>query len=242
MTAAGRKTIGECLTSMYNLHIANKNYSSWSLRPWVLMRELGIPFRELLVPFGGAQNPDAFRGFSPTGKVPCLVDGNTTVWDSLSITEYLGERHAGVWPAEAAARAWARSAAAEMHSGFQALRNTCGMNCGLRIALHAIDAALKRDLARIEELWADGLARFGGPFLTGPRFCAVDAFFAPVAFRIQSYDLPLGPEARRYAAMLLALPAMKEWYAAALAETWRDLEHDEEARAVGTWREDLRAT
>ena len=96
---------------MYDLYIANKNYSSWSLRPWVLMRELAIPFREILVPFGGAQNPDAFRTFSPTGKVPCLVDGDTTVWDSLAITEYLGERHAGVWPAEAAARAWARSAA-----------------------------------------------------------------------------------------------------------------------------------
>ena len=93
---------------MFDLFIGNKNYSSWSLRPWVLMRELNIPFRENLVPFGGAQNPDAFRDFSPTGKVPCLVDGNVTVWDSLAITEYLGERHAGVWPAEAAARAWAR--------------------------------------------------------------------------------------------------------------------------------------
>ena len=140
----------------FNLYIANKNYSSWSLRPWVLLRELGIPFRENLVPFGGAQNPDAFRVFSPTGKVPCLVDGAITVWDSLAITEYVGERHAGVWPAEAAARAWARSAAAEMHSGFQALRNTCGMNCGVRVALNVIDTALQRDLARLESLWAEG--------------------------------------------------------------------------------------
>jgi len=226
---------------MYDLYIANKNYSSWSLRPWVLMRELAIPFREILVPFGGAANPGAFRHFSPTGKVPCLVDGAITVWDSLAITEYVGERHAGVWPAEAAARAWARSAAAEMHSGFNALRNNCGMNCGLRITLHTVDAALKRDLARIEELWADGLARFGGPFLTGAKFCAADAFFAPVAFRTQTYDLPFGAEARRYVALLLALPSMQTWYAAGLAETWRDLEHEEEMRAVGTWREDLRA-
>jgi glutathione S-transferase len=226
---------------MYDLYIANKNYSSWSLRPWVLMRELAIPFREILVPFGGAQNPGVFKSFSPTGKVPCLVDGDITVWDSLSITEYVGERHAGVWPAEAAARAWARSAAAEMHSGFQALRNTCGMNCGIRVSLHAVDAALTRDLKRIEELWADGLARFGGPFLTGPRFCAADAFFAPVAFRIQTYDPPVDGEARRYAARLLALPSMQAWYGAALAETFRDEEHDLEARAVGTWREDLRA-
>jgi glutathione S-transferase len=226
---------------MYTLYIANKNYSSWSLRPWVLLRQLEIPFREILTPFGGSQKPDAFKFFSPTGKVPCLVDGGITVWDSLSITEYIGERHAGVWPAEAPSRAWARSAAAEMHSGFQAMRNTCSMNCGLRITLHSWDAPLKRDFARIEELWADGLKRFGGPFLTGQRFCAADAFFCPVAFRIQTYDPPLGSEARRYASTLLGLPAMKEWYAAALAETFRDAEHDEEIRHVGVWREDLRA-
>ncbi|HET9864991.1 MAG TPA: glutathione S-transferase family protein [Steroidobacteraceae bacterium] len=226
---------------MYDLYIANKNYSSWSLRPWVLMRELAIPFREILVPFGGAQHPDAFKAFSPTGKVPCLVDGALTIWDSLSITEYLAERHAGVWPAEAAARAWARSAAAEMHSGFQALRNTCGMCCGLRITLHAMDAALQRDLRRLEALWADGLAKFGGPFLAGERFGAADAFFAPVAFRFQTYGLPLDETARRYAERLLALPSMQTWYHAALAETWRDAEHEEEMRAAGTWREDLRA-
>ena len=153
-------------------------------------------------------NPDAFRGFSPTGKVPCLVDGNITVWDSLAITEYVGERHAGVWPAEAAARAWARCASAEMHSGFFALRNACTMNCGIRVTLRSIDAPLKRDLARLEELWADGIGRFGGPFLTGARFCAVDAFFAPVAFRIQTYNR----RSTRRAALcraLLALPAMQ---------------------------------
>ena len=176
---------------MYDLFIGNKNYSSWSLRPWVLMRELAIPFRENLVPFGGAQNPDAFRSFSPTGKVPCLVDGNITVWDSLAITEYVGERHAGVWPAEAAARAWARCASAEMHSGFFALRNACTMNCGIRVTLKSIEPPLQRDLARLEELWADGIGQFGGPFLTGTRFCAVDAFFAPVAFRMQTYSPPI---------------------------------------------------
>ncbi len=226
---------------MFNLYIGNKNYSSWSLRPWVLLRQLNIPFREHLVPFGGDQDPDAYRVFSPTGKVPCLVDGAITVWDSLAITEYAGERHAGVWPAEEAPRAWARCAAAEMHSGFQALRNTCGMNCGLRITLHGVDAPLRRDLARLEALWGDGLAKFGGPFLTGAHFCAADAFFAPVAFRIQTYDPPLGAEARRYAARLLALPAMQDWYAAALAETWRDAAHEAEARESGAWREDLRA-
>jgi glutathione S-transferase len=227
--------------NVYDLYIANKNYSSWSLRPWVLMRELAIPFREILVRFGGSKHPDAFRHFSPTGKVPCLVDGDLTVWDSLSITEYVGERHACVWPAEAAARAWARSAAAEMHSGFSALRNACSMACGLRITLHAVDAALKRDLERIEQLWAEGLAKFGGPFLTGKSFCAADAFFAPVAFRIQTYDPPIGAEARRYAGHLLGLPSMQSWYGAALAETFRDEDHDVELRAAGVWREDLRA-
>jgi len=226
---------------MYDLFIGNKNYSSWSLRPWVLMRELNIPFRERLVPFGGAHDPDAFRGFSPTRKVPCLVDHDLTVWDSLAITEYLAERHAGIWPAEPVPRAWARSASAEMHSGFSGLRTACTMNCGIRVALKAIEPALQRDLARLEALWADGLARFGGPFLTGPRFCAADAFFTPIAFRLQTFDPPIGGEARRYTALLLALPSMKEWYAAALAESWREEEHEAEARAAGEWRADLRA-
>lgn len=226
---------------MYDLYIANKNYSSWSLRPWVLMRELNIPFHEKLVPFGGAVNPDAFRGFSPTGKVPCLVDGAITVWDSLAITEYLGERHANVWPAEIAARAFARCAAAEMHSGFFALRSICPMSCGIRVTLSRVDDALKRDLARLEQLWGDALNRFGGPFLTGQKFCAADAFFAPVAFRIQSYGPPLNETAQRYAAQLLALPSLQTWYTAALAETWRDAEHEAESRAAGTLRQDLRA-
>jgi glutathione S-transferase len=222
---------------MYSLFIGNKNYSSWSLRPWVLLKELGIPFQERQVVFGS----DVFTDFSPTGKVPCLVDGQTTVWDSLAITEYVAERHANVWPAEAAARAWARSAAAEMHSGYSTLRDICTMNCGIRVKLKAISPALQRDLSRLEELWADGLSRFGGPFLTGSRFCAADAFYAPVAFRIQTYEPPVNPAARRYAAQLLALPSMKEWYAAALTETWRDEPHEAEARTVGDWTADHRA-
>ena len=128
-----------------------------------------------------------------------------------------------------------------MHSGFFGLRNTCSMNCGIRVALHAVDAALARDLARLESLWAEGIARFGNPFLAGAQLTAADAFFAPVAFRIQTYDPPLADAARQYAARLRALPSMQEWYRAALAETWRDAEHEVEARGVGTWRQDLRA-
>lgn len=226
---------------MYTLHIANKNYSSWSLRPWVLMRSTGIPFEEQVHRFVPNVAGRSFSSFSPTGKVPLLVDGDIAVWDSLAIVEYLAERHDAVWPKDAKARAWARSAAAEMHSGFQQLRNICNMNVGIRVRLHEITDGLRSDLDRIESLWRDGLTSFGGPWLAGDTFTAVDAFFAPVAFRFQSYDVSIGPEARAYAQRLLALPAMQEWTKAALAEDFRDHPHDEESRAVGTITEDLRA-
>jgi glutathione S-transferase len=225
---------------MYTLYIANKNYSSWSLRPWVLLHESGIAFTERLVPFGATSNWERFRRFSPTGKVPCLVDGTLTVWDSLAISEYLAERHAGVWPEDPAARAWARCAAAEMHSGFAALRNACSMSCGQRVRLHEASAALMLDLARLDELWTEGLNRHGGPFLAGPRFTAVDAFFAPVAFRVQTYGLELSEAAARYVRRLLDLPSMQRWYAEALQEPWREAAHEKEIRAVGTVIEDLR--
>lgn len=227
---------------MYQLYIANKNYSSWSLRPWVLMRARDIAFSEQLQVFEGPTNWERFRSFSPSGKVPCLVDGGTTVWDSLAIAEYLAERHPGIWPSDASARAWARCAAAEMHSGFQALRATCLMSCGVRVKLRESPAALQADLARIGELWIDGLTRFKGPFLAGRDFSAADAFFAPVAFRVQSYGLMLEPLATSYATRLLQLPAMQQWYREALQETWRDVDHEVELHAAGTITEDLRAT
>jgi glutathione S-transferase len=226
---------------MYDLYIANKNYSSWSLRPWVLMRELRIPFNERLVPFGRHDLWIAFREISPAGTVPCLVDQGTAVWESLAIVEYLAERHDKVWPANPAARAWARCAAAEMHAAFSALRSQCSMSCGVRIRLHEITAPLKADLARIGALWNEGLRRFGGPFLAGKEFSGVDAFFAPVAFRIQSYGLKLDTACAAYAQRLLDLPAMREWYAAGLAETLRDESHDTEVLQAGTLLEDLRA-
>lgn len=226
---------------MYELIIANKNYSSWSLRPWVLMRTLGIPFAETLVPFPGGDSLATYKPLSPNGRVPCLVDGGLRVWDSLAIVEYLAERHAGVWPADAAARAWSRSAAAEMHSSFGTLRDICTMNCGLRIRLHERPAALLRDVARIGEIWTEGLDRFGGPFLAGTAFTAVDAFYAPVAFRAQTYGLAFGGAGDAYAARLRDLPAMREWYAAALAEPWREEGHEAEARTVGDWTADERA-
>ncbi len=227
---------------MYVLHIANKNYSSWSLRPWVLMRTLDIPFEEQLTPFPTGSSWDLYRPFSPSGRVPCLVDDGWAVWDSLAIAEYLAERHHGVWPVEAKARAWARSAAAEMHSSFTALRGACPMNCGLRVEPLPMSAALKQDLFRLGDLWNDGLARFGGPFLAGAHFTAVDAFFAPVAFRVQSYGLSFEGAAAAYPTQLLGLPAMQDWYASGLAETWREPDHEAEVAAAGTVVEDLRAT
>ncbi|WP_207483495.1 glutathione S-transferase N-terminal domain-containing protein [Arenibaculum pallidiluteum] len=225
---------------MYELFIANKNYSSWSLRPWVLMRERAIPFRETLVPFSEGSSFEAFRRFSPTGRVPCLRDGEVVVWDSLAITEYLAERHPGLWPADPVARAWARCAAAEMHSGFGVLRDRCSMNVGLRIRLAETPEALLRDVRRIGELWEEGLARFGGPFLAGAEFTAVDAFFAPVAFRVRTYGLELGAVAAAYAAQLLELPSMRQWETEALAEPWREPGHEDEVRRAGAWLEDRR--
>ncbi|MBB3140129.1 glutathione S-transferase family protein [Halomonas organivorans] len=218
---------------MYQLHIANKNYSSWSLRPWLLMRELGIDVEEQLTPFDTGSSWATFRAFSPSGRVPCLIDGGLAVWDSLAIVEYLAERHPGVWPASANARAWARSACAEMHSGFNALRSECPMNCGLRVRVTSPSTPLQHDLARLEELWQQGLETFGGAFLAGDAFTAVDAFFAPVAFRVQGFDLPLGATTGAYVKRLLALPGMQDWYRAALAEPWRDEPHERETLAAG---------
>jgi glutathione S-transferase len=226
---------------MQTLYIANKNYSSWSLRPWVLMRVLGIPFEEQLVPFVSADQASPFFGFSPTGKVPCLVEANgATIWDSLAITEYLAEHHPGVWPEASVARHWARSASAEMHSGFGTLRKICTMNCGVRVQLPGITKELQGDLDRIEQLWIEGLGQFGGPFLTGSAFTAVDAFFCPVAFRIQTYGLKLSPRAMNYATTLLELPAMQRWYSEALNEIWRDEAHEVDMRQTGTLLRDLR--
>lgn len=227
---------------MYDLYIANKNYSSWSLRPWVLMRMHQLPFNEHLIRFGDHAAWEHYRAISPNGKVPCLVDGPTTVWDSLAIAEYLAERHDGVWPSDPTARAWARSAAAEMHSGFSELRNRCSMTCGQRIRLKEFPLQLERELERLNTLWTDGLSRFGGPFLAGQGFTAVDAFFAPVAFRVASYGLTLDTAATSYAARLLALEPMREWRTAALAETFRDEPHEVDILRLGEVVEDLRAT
>jgi len=218
---------------MYKLYIANKNYSSWSLRPWILLRALSIPFEEQLVPFDEGSNWNKFRSFSPSGKVPCLHDGATLVWDSLAIIEYLAERHERVWPEQAGMRAWARCVVSEMHSGFVELRERCTMNCGLRVELKEIGEPLQADMERIDEIWTEGKTRFGGPYLAGSSFSAVDAFFAPVAFRVQTFGLPLGESALGYAEFILSQAAMQEWYEAALSEPWREASHEAEIATTG---------
>lgn len=206
------------------------------------MRELAIPFEEKLEFFPEGSSWDKFRAFSPNGLVPCLHDDGFVVWDSLGMVEYLAERHAGVWPTDAGARAWARCASSEMHAGFFALRNECPMNCGLRVELNAISPALKQNLERLDELWNEGLKRFGGPYLAGDSFTAVDAFFAPVAFRIQTYNLEPGDAAMAYAQRMLDLESMRDWYESGLREPWRETQHDREAYEAGRLISDLRAS
>ncbi|BET97485.1 glutathione S-transferase family protein [Xenorhabdus taiwanensis] len=204
---------------MYALWIANKNYSSWSLRPWILLKALNIPFNEKLSYFeDGKSSREKFQTFSPTGLVPCLIDGEITVWDSLAIVEYIAEDHAQVWPSDKTARAWARSAAAEMHSGFATLRQLCTMNCSVRTELNEITPELQCDIERIDTLWAEGLARFGGEWLAGDKFTAVDAFYAPVACRVQTYGLKLSEISQEWVNRMLKHPAMMEWVESALRE------------------------
>ena len=227
----------------YTLITGNRNYSSWSLRPWLLMKALGIPFAERFEPFAKPDNHDDFRRFSPTGQVPVLFDnwpgGERRVWDSLGITLYLAERHEGVWPRDEDARAFAQAVVAEMHGGFGALRNDCTMNVGVRVALRPLSRGLERNVARLRELLEEGLGRFGGPWLAGPAFTAADAFYAPVAFRVRTYGLDVGRGAE-WVQRVIAHPAMQSWEAQALAETWREQSHEAELAAAGTVTADYR--
>jgi glutathione S-transferase len=203
---------------MYTLYIGDRNLSSWSLRPWVLMRAFEIEFCEQTIWLDRPDSQARIREVSPSGRVPCLHDGGTVIWDSLAIAEYLAERHRGLWPADATARAWARSATAEMHSGFAALREEFSMDLKLR-EVRTPSPRAAADIARIEAIWREGRARFGrsGEFLCG-GFGIVDAFWCPVAFRFRSYGIrPSGP-ASAYCVALLALPAMREWDDAAARE------------------------
>ncbi len=228
----------------YTLITANRNYSSWSLRPWLLMKALGISFEDRIEPFTQLDNYAAFRSFSPTGQVPVLLHAEDnvtrTIHDSLGITLYLADRHDRVWPAGPDARAFTQCAAAEMHSGFSALRNDCTMNVGVRVNPSAMSDALKANIARLREVFELGLSRFGGPYLAGADFTAVDAFYAPVAYRIRTYGLDVGPPAQAWVDHIIAHPAMQDWEAQALAECWREEGHEAELRSAGQITADYR--
>ncbi|MEO8523118.1 MAG: glutathione S-transferase family protein [Caldimonas sp.] len=209
------------------LYIGNKNYSSWSLRPWLLMKHAGIAFEETVLRLSWDDDSPFKKkllAIAPSGRVPLLVDDGFAVWDSLAIAEYLAERFADkhLWPADPKARARARSICAEMHSGFAELRSTFGMNIeatlpevGARMLRENAGAA--RDLKRIDAMWGEALQASGGPFLFG-AFSVADAYFAPVCTRIRTFALPVGAEAAAYARRILALPSFREWETAALAE------------------------
>lgn len=223
----------------YTLITANRNYSSWSLRPWLLMKALGIPFAERFEPFTKPDNYEDFRKFSPTGQVPVLLDDGRMIADSLAITLYFAERHTGIWPTDEEARTFAQGTVCEMHGGFGHLRNDCTMNVGVRVKPKPMSDGLKRNVARVREIFETGLSRFGGPWLAGSEFSAVDAFYAPVAFRIRTYGLDVG-EGQRWVDHVLAHPAMQQWEAEALAEEWREETHEAELAAAGVITADYR--
>lgn len=248
MTELGQKAIVPFRSPIVTttLVIGNKLYSSWSMRPWLLLRHNAIAFEEVVVPLRRAETGETIRRHSPAGKVPVLIDDGFAVWDSLAICEYVGERwpEASVWPGARDARALARSISAEMHSGFMALRRGCPMDLGRRFAERERGEEVARDVARIEAIWAEARHRFGEatdqPFLFG-AFGAADAMYAPVVTRFETWGIRVGGSSRRYMDAVLALPAYREWRDAALAEEWTIEFGDETETLVADLRAGLSA-
>ncbi len=203
------------------LYIGNKNYSSWSLRAWLLLKHLDLPFTEHMVSVAGREYNPALKPIAGNARVPCLHDDGFQVWESLAIGEYLAERYPVLWPADAKARARARSVSAEMHSGFVNLRRAMPMNLKFKLKGKTAEAAVQRDVDRIIEIWTEARTQFAapdGPYLFG-RFSVADAMYAPVVTRFETYNVALPPDAAAYRDTMLAHPAMRAWYQAALRET-----------------------
>jgi len=213
------------------LTIGNKNYSSWSLRPWILMKHLGLEFSERQIPLDTAEFADRIAALSPTRRVPVLEHGHLRIWDSLAICEYVCELAGAGWPRERGTRAVARAVSAEMHSGFSILRSQWPMNTRASGRRTAPNPERTADIARIEELWNDCRTRFGagGPWLFG-EYSVADAMYAPVVLRFRTYGAPLTPASQSYVATVLGDAALQEWLDAAAAETWT-LEPSEIGRA-----------
>ena len=213
---------------MFKLYIGNKNYSSWSMRPWVLLKQAGIPFEEVMVRFDSFAADSSFKktinAVTPTGKVPVLLDGDLVVWDTLAIAEYVAEQFPDktLWPGDKTARARARSVCAEMHSGFTGLRSHCTMNIEASLAdagalIWRDQGAVRADVARLVAMWQELLNQHGGPLLFG-HFTIADAYFAPVCMRLKTYALPLPASITAYVARICALPGVRAWIDAAVAE------------------------
>jgi glutathione S-transferase len=213
---------------MLQLHIGNKNYSSWSMRPWVLLKQSGIAFDEVMHRFDSFSADSTFKeglgAINPVGKVPVLVDDGLAVWDTLAIAEYLAEKFPdkSLWPKDAKARARARSICAEMHSGFGALRSACGMNIEADLSevgqqIWRDKPAVRADVARITDMWGELLAAHGGPLLFG-GFSIADAYFAPVCMRLKTFALPVPADISAYVQRVCALPGVKAWIDGAVAE------------------------
>ena len=204
---------------MLKLIIGDRNFSSWSLRPWLAIKQAGLPFEEILIPLRQPATKAEIRKYSPSGQIPCLIDGETVVWDSLAICEYLAEKNPSLWPSDSKARAEARSIAAEMHAGFAALRQGMPMDIQASKPFAEASVEVSADVARIVAMWETCRKKYGrkGPFLFG-QFTIADAMFAPVVWRFLTYAVELPPASREWVKTMSELPAMQEWRAGALAE------------------------
>ena len=196
-----------------HLIIGSKRFSTWSLRPWILMKELQIPFTETVIELDQPTTHADIMKHSPSGRVPALVDSGTTIWDSMAIIEYLAEKHPAVWPADKMQRAWARSVCAEMHSGFQDLRkNLPGQFLKTGLSFPKDHQGVQSDISRIKEIWREGLSRWKGPFLCGQKFTAVDAMYAPVVLgRFVPYGVTIESDLKAYVDLIAALPSAQQW-------------------------------
>ena len=214
---------------MLKIVVGNKKYSSWSLRPWLVLKHAGVPFEETVVALDMPDTDANIRKYSPSGRVPALIDGELTVWDSLSICEYLNEKfpEKRLWPQDRARRAIARSLCAEMHSGFANLRNDCSMKIVQQYPYKALRPETQAEVDRIAAIWEDCLKQSGGPFLFGKEPCIADAFYAPVVSRLRTYSIPVSGAAKAYCDTVWAWPPLQAWVADAQRETLRAKLHED---------------